>query len=115
MTRLAADAMAKGAPTGEGERGVIVNTASVAAFDGQIGQAAYAASKAAWRHDAADRARARPLRHPRDDHRPGHLRDADDGPGAAGHREALGRMVPFPPRLGGRRSSRRWCSRSCAT
>jgi NAD(P)-dependent dehydrogenase (short-subunit alcohol dehydrogenase family) len=33
-------------PNAEGERGVIVNTASVAAFDGQIGQAAYAASKA---------------------------------------------------------------------
>ncbi|MFG1249100.1 3-hydroxyacyl-CoA dehydrogenase [Xanthobacter flavus] len=45
MLRLAADAMVKEEPDGEGERGVIVNTASVAAFDGQIGQAAYAASK----------------------------------------------------------------------
>ncbi|MBN8916107.1 MAG: 3-hydroxyacyl-CoA dehydrogenase [Rhizobiales bacterium] len=45
MLRLAADAMVKEQPDGEGERGVIVNTASVAAFDGQIGQAAYAASK----------------------------------------------------------------------
>ena len=45
MTRLAADAMANGAPNDDGERGVIVYTASVAAFDGQIGQAAYAASK----------------------------------------------------------------------
>ena len=45
MIRLAADAMAKGEPNAGGERGVIVNTASVAAFDGQIGQAAYAASK----------------------------------------------------------------------
>ncbi|MPL88585.1 NAD(P)-dependent dehydrogenase (short-subunit alcohol dehydrogenase family) [Rhodobacter sp. 140A] len=45
MMRLAAAAMA-GNPAGEdGERGVIVNTASIAAFDGQIGQAAYAASK----------------------------------------------------------------------
>jgi NAD(P)-dependent dehydrogenase (short-subunit alcohol dehydrogenase family) len=44
--RLAADAMAKNPPGESGERGVIVNTASVAAFDGQIGQAAYAASKA---------------------------------------------------------------------
>ena len=43
--RLTAAVMAKNAPTGEGERGVIVNTASVAAFDGQIGQAAYSASK----------------------------------------------------------------------
>ena len=46
LTRLAAEAMAKSAPNAEGERGVIVNTASVAAFDGQIGQAAYSASKA---------------------------------------------------------------------
>ena len=45
MIRLAADAMSKLSPTADGERGVIVNTASVAAFDGQIGQAAYAASK----------------------------------------------------------------------
>ncbi|MGH9256242.1 MAG: SDR family NAD(P)-dependent oxidoreductase, partial [Vicinamibacterales bacterium] len=43
--RLAAAAMANNAPTAGGERGVIVTTASVAAFDGQIGQAAYAASK----------------------------------------------------------------------
>jgi NAD(P)-dependent dehydrogenase (short-subunit alcohol dehydrogenase family) len=46
MIRLAAAAIAKAAPGADGERGVIVNTASVAAFDGQIGQAAYAASKA---------------------------------------------------------------------
>ncbi len=46
MIRLAADVMSKVTPTAEGERGVIVNTASVAAFDGQIGQAAYSASKA---------------------------------------------------------------------
>ena len=44
--RLAAAAMSKAAPNEEGERGVIVTTASVAAFDGQIGQATYAASKA---------------------------------------------------------------------
>ena len=43
--RLAAAAMANNAPNDAGERGVIVTTASVAAFDGQIGQAAYAASK----------------------------------------------------------------------
>jgi len=43
--RLAAAAMAGNVPTADGERGVIINTASVAAFDGQIGQAAYAASK----------------------------------------------------------------------
>ena len=45
MIRLAAAAIAKEEPDMEGERGVIVNTASVAAFDGQVGQAAYAASK----------------------------------------------------------------------
>ena len=43
--RLAAARIAEAAPMEDGERGVIVNTASVAAFDGQIGQAAYAASK----------------------------------------------------------------------
>jgi len=46
MMRLAAEAIAKEEPGPDGERGVIVNTASIAAFDGQIGQAAYAASKA---------------------------------------------------------------------
>jgi NAD(P)-dependent dehydrogenase (short-subunit alcohol dehydrogenase family) len=45
MLRLAAAAMAKNEPNAEGERGVIINTASVAAFEGQIGQAAYSASK----------------------------------------------------------------------
>src|SRR5439155_427970 len=43
--RLAAVHMAQNAPSGDGERGVVINTASVAAFDGQIGQAAYSASK----------------------------------------------------------------------
>jgi NAD(P)-dependent dehydrogenase (short-subunit alcohol dehydrogenase family) len=46
VLRLAAAAMAKHDPTTDGERGVVVNTASIAAFDGQIGQIAYAASKA---------------------------------------------------------------------
>jgi NAD(P)-dependent dehydrogenase (short-subunit alcohol dehydrogenase family) len=45
MIRVAAAAMARSEPTGEGERGVLINTASVAAFDGQIGQVAYSASK----------------------------------------------------------------------
>jgi NAD(P)-dependent dehydrogenase (short-subunit alcohol dehydrogenase family) len=45
MIRLAADAMMKHEPDSGGERGVIVNTASVAAYEGQLGQAAYAASK----------------------------------------------------------------------
>jgi len=46
VVRLAVKVMAANAPDGEGERGVIINTASIAAFDGQIGQACYAASKA---------------------------------------------------------------------
>ena len=45
VIRLAATSMARNEPNGEGERGVIINTASAAAFDGQIGQAAYSASK----------------------------------------------------------------------
>jgi NAD(P)-dependent dehydrogenase (short-subunit alcohol dehydrogenase family) len=45
MIRIAADAIAKLEATADGERGVLINTASVAAYDGQIGQAAYAASK----------------------------------------------------------------------
>jgi NAD(P)-dependent dehydrogenase (short-subunit alcohol dehydrogenase family) len=45
IIRLAAEAMQKDEPLDTGERGVIINTASVAAFDGQIGQPAYAASK----------------------------------------------------------------------
>jgi NAD(P)-dependent dehydrogenase (short-subunit alcohol dehydrogenase family) len=47
VIRLSADMMSKNDPNEKGERGVIVNTASIAAFDGQIGQAAYAASKGA--------------------------------------------------------------------
>ena len=46
MLRLASAAMTANTPMADGERGVIINTASVAAFEGQIGQAAYAASKA---------------------------------------------------------------------
>jgi NAD(P)-dependent dehydrogenase (short-subunit alcohol dehydrogenase family) len=45
MIRLAAEAMAKNTPESTGERGVLISTASVAAYDGQMGQAAYAASK----------------------------------------------------------------------
>src|SRR5207245_4056258 len=45
MTRLAAEAMTRNSPNAGGERGIVVYTASVAAFDGQIGQAAYSASK----------------------------------------------------------------------
>lgn len=99
--RLAAAAMARNEPNTLGERGVIVNTSSVAAFDGQIGQAAYAASKggiAALTLPAA-----------RDLSRNG-IRVVAIAPGVfdtpmmAGMppavREALEASVPFPPRLG---------------
>ena len=46
MLRLAANAMMNNEPMADGERGVIINTASIAAFEGQVGQVAYAASKA---------------------------------------------------------------------
>ena len=45
VLRLAASAMLANAPDGDGERGVCINTASIAAYDGQIGQVAYSASK----------------------------------------------------------------------
>ena len=49
MIRLASEAMCKNEPEATGERGVMISTASVAAYDGQIGQAAYSASKeASW-------------------------------------------------------------------
>jgi NAD(P)-dependent dehydrogenase (short-subunit alcohol dehydrogenase family) len=47
VMRLAAEAMSTNEPDGDGQRGLVVNTASIAAFDGQMGQTAYAASKAA--------------------------------------------------------------------
>jgi NAD(P)-dependent dehydrogenase (short-subunit alcohol dehydrogenase family) len=99
--RLAADAMAKNEPDAEGERGVIVCTASVAAFEGQIGQIAYSASKggiAAMTLPAA-----------RDLARSG-IRVMSIAPGIfdtpllAGLPEpariSLGQQVPFPSRLG---------------
>jgi NAD(P)-dependent dehydrogenase (short-subunit alcohol dehydrogenase family) len=101
MIRLAAAAMAGNAPNAEGERGVIVNTASVAAFDGQIGQAAYAASKAG--------VAGMTLPIARDLSRNG-IRVMTIAPGLfqtpmVGEippeiAESLGKMVPFPPRLG---------------
>ena len=101
MARLAADAMAKTAATADGERGVIINTASVAAYDGQIGQAAYASSKAAVVGLTLPMAR--------DLSRNG-IRVMTIAPGIfetpmllgmpSEVQDALGRMVPFPPRLG---------------
>jgi NAD(P)-dependent dehydrogenase (short-subunit alcohol dehydrogenase family) len=101
LIRLAADAMAKNAPNAGGERGVIVNTASVAAFDGQIGQAAYSASKAGVvgmtlpiaRELARFGIRVMAIA-------PGIFETPMLASLAPDVQEALGRMVPFPARLG---------------
>jgi len=101
MIRLAAAAMARNEPNAEGERGVVVNTASVAAFDGQIGQAAYAASKAG--------VVGLTLPVARDLSREG-IRVMTIAPGLfltpmmlglpQEAQDSLGKQVPFPPRLG---------------
>ena len=87
MMRLAAADMQALEPFADGERGVIVSTASVAAFEGQIGQSAYASSKggvAALTH--AGGARIRAIRHSRAGDRAGHFRNADADRAAAGNR-----------------------------
>ncbi|WP_207885513.1 3-hydroxyacyl-CoA dehydrogenase [Pseudomonas sp. 30_B] len=101
MLRLAAEAMARNEPDAGGERGIIINTASVAAFDGQIGQAAYSASKSAVvgmtlpiaRELARSGIRVMTIA-------PGIF----ETPMMAGMpqevRDSLGASVPFPPRLG---------------
>lgn len=101
MVRLAADMMSKGKPNADGERGVIVNTASVAALDGQIGQAAYASSKGGV--VALTLPLARELA------RSG-VRVVAIAPGLFETpmllglpqevQDSLGKAVPFPPRLG---------------
>jgi NAD(P)-dependent dehydrogenase (short-subunit alcohol dehydrogenase family) len=101
MIRLTADAMAKAGPNAAGERGVIINTASVAAYDGQIGQAAYSASKGGIVGMTLPIAR--------DLSRNG-IRVCTIAPGIfetpmllgmpKDVQDALGKMVPFPPRLG---------------
>lgn len=101
MIRLAAAAMSANAPNADGERGVIISTASVAAFDGQIGQAAYAASKAGVAGMTLPIAR---------DLSRNAIRVMTIAPGLfetpmllgmpKDVQDALGAMVPFPPRLG---------------
>jgi NAD(P)-dependent dehydrogenase (short-subunit alcohol dehydrogenase family) len=101
VVRLAAEAMARNEPTEGGERGVIVNTASVAAFDGQIGQVAYAASKGG--------VAAMTLPVARELARHG-IRVVAIAPGIfdtpmlaelpEAARESLGKQMPFPQRLG---------------
>jgi NAD(P)-dependent dehydrogenase (short-subunit alcohol dehydrogenase family) len=101
MTRLAAEVMARNAPNATGERGVIVFTASVAAFDGQIGQAAYSASKAGLvgmtlpiaRELARSGIRVMTIA-------PGLFETPMMAGMPAEVQESLGKMVPFPPRLG---------------
>ncbi len=101
MIRLAAEAMSKNAPEATGERGVLISTASVAAFDGQIGQAAYSASKGG--------VVGMTLPIARDLARNG-IRNMTIAPGIFGTpmlftmpqevQDALAASVPFPSRLG---------------
>jgi len=101
VVRLAAEKMLRNEPGTDGEKGVVVNTASVAAFDGQIGQTAYAASK------AAVAGMTLPLARELADHG---IRVMTVAPGLfetpmlaavpERAREALGKMMPFPKRLG---------------
>ena len=101
VLRLAAAAMAAGEPDAEGERGAVVMTASIAAFDGQIGQTAYSASKGGVVGLTLPAAR--------DLARLG-IRVCTIAPGLFDTpllaalpqeaRDALGASIPFPPRLG---------------
>ena len=101
VCKAAAAAMQKNAPNADGERGAIVMTASVAAFDGQIGQVAYAASKGGVVGMTLPMARELAS---------SGIRVVTIAPGLfmtpmmAGlpeeARESLGKQVPFPPRLG---------------
>jgi NAD(P)-dependent dehydrogenase (short-subunit alcohol dehydrogenase family) len=101
VIRLAAAEMAKNTPNEEGERGVVINTASIAAFDGQIGQAAYSASKGGVVGMTLPIAR---------DFASLGIRVVTIAPGTFDtpmlallpkeQRDALGAAIPFPSRLG---------------
>ena len=101
MIRLAADAMSHNEPEPTGERGVLISTASIAAYDGQMGQAAYSASKGG--------VVGMTLPIARDLARSG-IRNVTIAPGIFGTpmlfgmpkevQEALAANVPFPSRLG---------------
>ena len=99
--KAAAAAMQQNAPNADGERGVIVHTSSVAAFEGQIGQAAYAATKAGVAGMTLPIARELAMFG---------IRVCSIAPGIFGTpmlaamppevQDSLGKQVPFPPRLG---------------
>ena len=101
MIRLAAEAMSKNEPEPTGERGVLISTASVAAYDGQIGQAAYSASKGGIVGMTLPIAR---------DLAKSGIRNMTIAPGIFGTpmlftmpdevQQALAASVPFPSRLG---------------
>jgi NAD(P)-dependent dehydrogenase (short-subunit alcohol dehydrogenase family) len=101
VIRLAAAMMSANPPSDSGERGVIVNTASIAAFDGQIGQAAYSASKGGVvgmtlpiaRELARQGIRVMTIA-------PGIFDTPMMAALPEAARESLGQQVPFPPRLG---------------
>jgi NAD(P)-dependent dehydrogenase (short-subunit alcohol dehydrogenase family) len=101
VLRLAAARMRENEPNAAGERGVVINTASIAAYEGQIGQAAYAASKGGVVGLTLPVAR---------DLAASGIRVCTIAPGLFGTpmlmglpepaREALAASIPFPPRLG---------------
>jgi NAD(P)-dependent dehydrogenase (short-subunit alcohol dehydrogenase family) len=101
VLRLASTAMIGNEPLADDERGVCINTASIAAYDGQIGQVAYSASKGGVVGLTLPAAR---------DLAPSGVRVVTIAPGLfdtpllallpAEARESLGRSIPFPPRLG---------------
>lgn len=101
VLRLAANSMLANEPDAGGERGVCINTASIAGYDGQIGQVAYSTSKGGIIGMTLPAAR---------DLAPGAVRVATIAPGTFdtpllaalpdAAREALGKQVPFPSRLG---------------
>ena len=101
MLRLAAEAMSRSEPDAQGNRGVIINTASIAAYDGQIGQAAYAASKGgvvamtlpAARELARHGIRVMTIA-------PGVFETPMMAAMTQEVRDSLAAGVPFPPRLG---------------
>jgi NAD(P)-dependent dehydrogenase (short-subunit alcohol dehydrogenase family) len=101
MLRLASAAMMENEPLADGERGVIINTASIAAYEGQIGQAAYAASKAgivgltlpAARELAKTGIRVVTIA-------PGLFMTPMMAAFPTAVQESLAQSVPFPPRLG---------------